>query len=199
MRSFVGRYSIAVIATLVAVALTSYFAGLLAPMRMLFLWTAVLLTAVLGGSGPAIVSVALSVAGAAIVLGASTPADALRLALFALFAGGISFAVGLRRRAEERAARLASELRKSELRYRTVVETAPMPQAFWTAAPDGKIRFSDQWLAITGQARAEIEGSGGMSIVHPDDSSRTSGRWRAATQQQTLYEDEIRVRVADGS
>ncbi len=83
----------------------------LAPMRLFFLWAAVLTTAVIAGLGPAFVAVALSIVGVAIfVFNPDTPMEAARLAAFALFAGIISYAVGLRRRAEERAAALSAKL-----------------------------------------------------------------------------------------
>ena len=63
-----GRYSIAVVATVGALLLTAALPDLMAPMRLFFLWVAVLLTAVLAGLGPAILAIALSVLGAVFVL-----------------------------------------------------------------------------------------------------------------------------------
>ncbi|HEU4886430.1 MAG TPA: ATP-binding protein [Thermoanaerobaculia bacterium] len=111
------RYLIAVAVTVVALLLTGALPGFLAPMRLFFLWCAVLITAVLGGLGPALLAVAISLIGAAyFIFGPQgslhvSGADVVRLVLFALFAGGISYAVGLRQRAEERAAALSAKLR----------------------------------------------------------------------------------------
>jgi signal transduction histidine kinase/CheY-like chemotaxis protein len=108
------RYSLAILAILVAIALTLALAPFLAPMRFLFLWTAVLLTAVIAGTGPALVGVLASIIAAAVldrqpfVLHSSE--DALRLTMFAAFATGLSIAVGQRRNAELRAAALNERL-----------------------------------------------------------------------------------------
>ncbi|MFL6245496.1 MAG: ATP-binding protein [Thermoanaerobaculia bacterium] len=106
-----GRYLLAVAVTAIALFLTIALREFLAPMRLFFMWAAVLITAVVAGMGPALLSIALSIAGVALfIFGPSTPWEATRLLLFALFAGGISYAVGLRRRAEERAASLSAKL-----------------------------------------------------------------------------------------
>jgi PAS domain S-box-containing protein len=194
-----ARYSFALVAMLAAIALTALLAELIAPMRLFFLWSAVLITAVAAGVGPALLSVALSVIVAAyLVFDPIGPPgvfgiDILRVSLFGAFAAGISLAVGMRRRAEERAAGLSEELRQRELRYRTLVEATPVSQAVWTATPDGRIEWSDEWLAITGQKREEVESGGGMHVVHPEDGPRTWERWSRALASQTYYEDEIRV------
>jgi signal transduction histidine kinase len=111
------RYFVATAVTAVALVLTQALQGFLAPMRLFFLWCAVLITAVLVGMGPALLAVAISLVGAAyLVFGAqgefavSGLSDVMRLLLFALFAGGISYGVGLRQRAEKRAARLSEAL-----------------------------------------------------------------------------------------
>ena len=193
-----ARYSLAFATVAVALGLTYALADVLAPMRLFFLWFAVLTTAMVAGTAPALVATALSMLGAMFFvfeplgsLAVRAPLDVVRLALFALFAGGISVAVG-------RTRDLQSRLRASELRYRTLVESTPVAQAVWTAAPDGEIRWADNWAAITGQPREELERGGGMATVHPDDAARTWHRWRDALANGTLYEDEIRVRVADG-
>ncbi len=199
MKSPLARYTLAVAATAAAAVLTVALPELLAPMRLFFFWCAVLVSAVLGGAGPAALAITLAVAAYLALGGVATPIDSLRLALFILFSGGISVAVGFRRNAVERAARLAEEVQLSELRYRTLVEAAPVQQAVFTATPDGRIDWSDAWSAITGQSREQLESGAGLSVVHADDAPRTWERWKAALAGGTLYEDEIRVRVADGT
>jgi signal transduction histidine kinase len=106
-----ARYVVAVVTTAVALFLTVALQEFLAPMRLFFPWAAVLITAVVAGMGPALLAVVLTLAGVALfVFTPDTPMEAARLAIFALFAGGISYAVGLRRRAEDRAAALSAEL-----------------------------------------------------------------------------------------
>jgi signal transduction histidine kinase/BarA-like signal transduction histidine kinase len=108
----VMRYAVAVLTTVTALALTISLGAFLAPMRLFFLWCAVLITAMVAGMGPALLAVGLSLAGAAYFVFApdSSSMEITRLVLFALFAGGISYAVGLRRRAEQRAATLSRKL-----------------------------------------------------------------------------------------
>ncbi|HYO75967.1 MAG TPA: ATP-binding protein, partial [Thermoanaerobaculia bacterium] len=194
----VARYSTALLATFVALLLTAALPGLLAPMRLFFFWCAVLVTAVLAGLGPAVVAIGLSIAGAAylvfepkgsFLIHGST--DLTRAAMFALFAGGISVVASMRRRAEARA-------RVSELRYRTLIEATPVPQAVWTADANGVIHWPQAWLDITGQSPADVDREGGLRNLHPDDAPRTSERWRAAVAERSYYSDEIRVRVKNG-
>ena len=325
-------YGVAVVAVAVAVVLTTAFAAFLAPMRLFFLWVAVLLAAIYGGSAPGLVATALTAIAATFLVFAPVgsvvlhPEDLLRLALFVIFAAAISIGVGSRHHGEERAAslsrwlsttlnsigdaviasdlhgeivyinrvaeeligikrdeamgqplgdvlclvreddnarvpdpaarvleiempvalenhvvlvrddgtrvpiedsaapirsteghllgvvlvfhdvsarrsmererqRVLEDLRYSEQRYRTLVEANPLPQAVWSASPDGHITWSDRWFEITGQRAEDIAKSGGMSVVHPDDASRTWERWKSALQTATRYEDEIRVFV----
>ncbi|HYR27371.1 MAG TPA: ATP-binding protein [Thermoanaerobaculia bacterium] len=195
----VTRYALAVIATAVAAILTVALPELLAPMRLFFFWCAVLIAAIVAGPRPAALAIVLAVVAQFFIGQLSTPVDFLRLALFILFSGGISVGVAFRRRAEDRAEELAAAVRLSELRHRTLVEAAPARQAVWTATPDGRIDWSDAWSAITGLSRAQLEGGGGMSVVHADDAARTWERWKAAIAAGTLYDDEIRVRVKDGT
>jgi PAS domain S-box-containing protein len=193
------RYLIAVAATLAASLLTWLFPELLAPMRLFFFWCAVLATAVVAGTGPAVLAIVLSVLGALLVtfdplwsLTAVAPLDALRLGMFVLFAGAISFAAGLRRRAERRAG-------KFERRYRTLIEATPVQQAVWTATPDGRIEWSDAWLDITGLSKHDFDRGEGLRVVHSDDAARTWERWKTALETKTPYDDEIRVRMKDGA
>ena len=177
-----SRYSVAVFTTALALVLTTALAELLMPMRLFFLWCAVLVSALIGGTGAGIVATVLAILGALYFLYAPSgsfsivnPQDFLRLAMFALFAGGISFAVG-------RAKTLSQRLRDNERRYRTLVETTSFAQAVWTATPDGTLKSAPKWL----------------DDLHPDDAVRTEERWRHAIENETLYEDEVRIRVGDG-
>jgi signal transduction histidine kinase len=108
----VTRYLIAVGTTAVALLLTAALPELLAPMRLFFLWCAVLITAVAAGLGPALLAIALSLAGGAVMVfgPAGGWIDVLRLSLFALFAGAISFAVARRRLLEEHSAKMSAKL-----------------------------------------------------------------------------------------
>jgi signal transduction histidine kinase len=104
-----ARYSLAVLTTAVAIVLTVAFPELLAPMRLFFLWCAVLTTAVVAGTGPGLLATALALVGAVLFVFPpyestmlANPLDVLRLALFALFAGGLSIVGGRIRELAER-------------------------------------------------------------------------------------------------
>ncbi|HEX6085781.1 MAG TPA: ATP-binding protein [Thermoanaerobaculia bacterium] len=193
-----ARYSIALLSVAVALALTTWLDDLLAPMRLFFLWVAVLIAALVGGTVPGLLATALAILGAIWFVfdpgkfSIGGPDDVVRLNLFAAFATGISIAVGRTRQLSER-------LRRSETRYRTIVEATPVAQALWTATPEGVVTWAPEWLAITGQTMDDLAAGRGMSAVHPDDLPRTRDRWLAALATGTLYQDTIRVRVRDGS
>jgi len=70
----------------------------------------------------------------------------------------------------ETTARVLGErrLRESEDHFRNTVELNP--QVPWTCDPQGDIiSYSNRWLALTGQAPGEPEGSGWAKALHPDD------------------------------
>jgi PAS domain S-box-containing protein len=76
---------------------------LLEPMRFLFFWASVLLSAIIGGTGAGLFAVALSVLAAAFlefpwidIAEGRDRADAVRIGIYAAFASAISVAVGLR-------------------------------------------------------------------------------------------------------
>jgi PAS domain S-box-containing protein len=60
------------------------------------------------------------------------------------------------------------------------------------------VNWSSKWSDITGVPARELEGEGVRRTVHPDDAPRTWERWREALANGTSYEDEVRVRVANG-
>ncbi|MGZ5444984.1 MAG: ATP-binding protein [Thermoanaerobaculia bacterium] len=176
------RYSIAVFTIAVAFVLTSVMSDLLVPMRLFFLWCAVLISALVGGTGAGLLATGLAVIAAVYLVVApygsftvTSGQDVVRLTLFALFAGGISIAVG-------KTQTLSRRLRENELRYRTLVEATPVTQAVWTAAPDGTTKSAPKWL----------------EDMNPEDATRMRGRWREAVLSGTLYEDEVRILLPGG-
>ena len=66
-----------------------------------------------------------------------------------------------RKRAEE-------ALRRSEERYRLLVET--IPQLAWRSSPDGMdVDCNRRWYEYTGQTPAQVRAHGWLAAVHPDD------------------------------
>ncbi len=107
----------------------------------------------------------------------------------------IDMAVQLARVAIE-AKRSEDALRKSEDRLRLVIDT--IPAMAWSLLPDGTVDFLNQrWLNYAGVSMEQyIEAP--TSAIHPDDTPRALEKWRAAMTAREPYEDEMRLRRADG-
>jgi PAS domain S-box-containing protein len=107
----------------------------------------------------------------------------------------IDMAVQMARVAIE-AKRSEDALRKSEDRLRLVIDT--IPAMAWTVLPDGTVDFLNQrWLDYAGASLEQyIEAP--TSVIHPDDTPRALEKWRAAMAAGESYEDEMRLRRADG-
>jgi len=107
----------------------------------------------------------------------------------------IDMAVQMARVAIE-AKRSEDALRKSEDRLRLVIDT--IPAMAWTVLPDGTVDFLNQrWLDYAG-APLEQYLEAPTSVIHPDDTPRALEKWRAAMAAGESYEDEMRLRRADG-
>jgi PAS domain S-box-containing protein len=103
--------------------------------------------------------------------------------------------------AEELARRAASaienaglyrDVRISEERYRSLVSATT--SIVWTVDPQG--RFTDRqssWEAYTGQSRAEHDGFGWASAIHPDDRTALQARWVECRDAEKAYEAEGRL------
>ena len=107
----------------------------------------------------------------------------------------IDMAVQMARVAIE-AKRSKDALRKSEDSLRMVIDT--IPAMAWSLLPDGALDFVNQrWLEYTGLSLEEaIDES--TRPVHPDDLPRALQKWLANLATGDPYEDEMRLRRADG-
>ncbi len=86
----------------------------------------------------------------------------------------------------------------TEHRFRSVADT--LPQIVWAARPDGWITFMNRrWYEITGSEPEKGLGYGWIDSIHPDDRQLSLDRWQAAVRSVTTYEDEFRIRCADGN
>jgi PAS domain S-box-containing protein len=95
------------------------------------------------------------------------------------------------KRADER-------IQQSERELRAVVEA--LPAFVGTALPDGSVDFiSQSWVDYTGVSREQWQGSGWMSLLHPDDRDRVTASWQAVLAAGTSLDDEVRFRRADGT
>jgi signal transduction histidine kinase len=137
-----ARYSVSFFSVVAALVLTAYCGEFLAPMRLFFLWVAVLIAALIGGTVPGLIATVFAILGAVwLVFEPGTfavggPWDVLRLTLFAAFATGISIAVG---RAQQLSVRLRAEVARHAA---TAVENARLYEDAQAAS-----RAKDDFLA----------------------------------------------------
>lgn len=88
---------------------------------------------------------------------------------------------------------------KNEKRYRSLVFANPTQQAVGVADPDGNIsEDSPTWRSITGQTFEEMRGRGWLAAIHPDDRERVAAAWDHAIATREVFEQEYRLRRADG-
>ena len=98
----------------------------------------------------------------------------------------------------EAAETAAAEIRRSEERYRSLVQGGA--QVVWVAAPDGAMKEdSPEWRWITGQSEEEYSGFGWLESVHPEDRERVERDWRECVRTGKIFDDRYRIRTKAGS
>jgi PAS domain S-box-containing protein len=144
------------------------------------------------------------------------------LAIYAMFGGLVGWFSTSRRRAErllaeardslekrvaERTRELAraneelksteNALRQSEDHLRLVIDT--VPALIHTGRPDGYLDyFNRRWLDYVGLPLGEVAGWKWTATIHPEDVATILDKWHAALATGEPFEDEARVRRADG-
>ena len=98
----------------------------------------------------------------------------------------------------EAAEAAAAEIRRSEERYRSLVQGGA--QVVWVAAPDGAMKEdSPEWRVITGQSAEEFTGYGWLNSIHPEDRERVQRDWRECVRTGKIFDDRYRIRTKGGS
>ena len=88
-------------------------------------------------------------------------------------------------------------LRANEENFRTLARA--MPNQAWTALPNGNLDwFNEQVYNYSGYAEGSLDGAGWAAMVHEDDITTAAARWAAALKRDETYENEFRLRRADG-
>ena len=88
-------------------------------------------------------------------------------------------------------------LRTAEQRQRRVLDS--VPQKLFTATSDGEIDYCNPaWIKYTGLAFEQLQGSGWMQIVHPDDLPENIRAWRLSVSTGEPYVFAHRLRHVDG-
>ncbi|MEI7994805.1 MAG: EAL domain-containing protein, partial [Methylococcaceae bacterium] len=89
-------------------------------------------------------------------------------------------------------------LSESEQKFRVMAEG--LPQIIWMTTADGlHIYFNPQWVNFTGLTLEESYGHGWITPFHPDDKQRAWDTWQQATQNDSIYSLECRLRRFDGT
>ena len=92
---------------------------------------------------------------------------------------------------------LQEQLLASQARFEQLLET--LPQMAWTVLPDGSATYySRRWYEYTGITFEELSGWGWDQLVHPDDLTPTTLKWRHSLATGEPFEDETRWRGHDG-
>lgn len=80
---------------------------------------------------------------------------------------------------------------------RVVIDT--IPALVLRAHSDGSVDFiNKRWLEFTGCTSEKLHGWGWRAVIHPDDVDRFMAEWRSALAAGNPFENEARVRRADG-
>jgi PAS domain S-box-containing protein len=89
------------------------------------------------------------------------------------------------------------QLRASEMQFRSFAQA--IPNHFWTSTSNGELDwFNDQVYAYSGLQPGELDGSGWVAIVHPDDLPLALRNWQEALSSGEIYEAEFRLKRHDG-
>jgi PAS domain S-box-containing protein len=117
-----------------------------------------------------------------------------------VFAAGLIMlnVAGLSTGATEAAEAAAAEIKRSEERYRSLVQGGA--QVVWVATPDGAMKEdSPEWRWITGQSEQEYTGFGWLESIHPEDRERVERDWRECVRTGKIFDDRYRIRTKGGS
>jgi PAS domain S-box-containing protein len=103
----------------------------------------------------------------------------------------------VRARGDESLQRALVDAARSEARYRALVEASA--QVVWATDAQGMVEDMPGWRALTGQTVEAVRGSGWLDALHPDDRERSARVWWEALRARRVYENDYRLRMADGS
>lgn len=94
------------------------------------------------------------------------------------------------------ARQLASNISRSERRYRAVAEAGAL--VFWRSQLPGTLLAATGWEELTGQPEQEILGYSWTLRVHPAEQQQVEQHWQQCEQNNTPLDIECRIRKQDG-
>ncbi|MCJ2086691.1 PAS domain-containing protein [Methylobacterium sp. E-005] len=68
----------------------------------------------------------------------------------------------------------------------------------WGTQANGEPTEMAQWMALTGQSFADIQGLGWMNAIHPENRPRTRAAWTTAVEHSAAYNTDYRILCKDG-
>ncbi len=93
--------------------------------------------------------------------------------------------------------KILNELRESESKFRLLADS--MPQFIWTGNAAGELNyFNNAVYEYSGLTAAELETSGWISIVHPDDRQENITKWKYAVSTGFEFKFEHRFKNSNG-
>src|ERR1700682_1560104 len=99
--------------------------------------------------------------------------------------------------ANEQLKKEIAERSGAEDRIRLIIDTIPVMA--WSVRPDGIVDFLNQrWTDYTGLSLGQYVADP-TGPIHPEDTPRVLARWRAQMARDEAYDDEMRLRGADGT
>jgi formate hydrogenlyase transcriptional activator len=112
-------------------------------------------------------------------------------------AGRIALIAIERQRSQEALGSALDQIRNSEAKLRTIIDTIPV--IAWCALPDGSGEFWNQrWHDYTGLSFEAARGWGWRAVIHPDDLDQLENKWRADLDSGQAGYVEGRLRRFDG-
>lgn len=94
--------------------------------------------------------------------------------------------------------RIEEALRESEERFRTMANS--VPDILFIQRADGLCEYHNQrFYDLTGLPAGQEPGECGTTVLHPDDRERHLQHWANSSRTGVVFENECRMRMADGS
>ncbi len=92
---------------------------------------------------------------------------------------------------------MEQRLRLDEERFRAISDVSPM--GIYVTDVDGNATYlNERWCELAGMSVAAALGSGWVTCLHPDDSSRTSAAWIKSVADGQRFSHQYRYRHANG-